>query len=138
MKYTAATWLRSRYELYAKPHIRPSTMNYYRRNIEQHIIPAIGDIPLNKLTTRDLQKLYGVHSTGRRGTAETGTRQAQHATDAAKGHGENGQLHGAGSISPTGKQSTGREITSSPALFDSFRCLWANMQSKGCGAKRNA
>ena len=33
-------------------------MNYYHRNIEQHIIPAIGDIPLNKLTTRDLQKLY--------------------------------------------------------------------------------
>ena len=99
MKYTAATWLRSRYELYAKPHIRPSTMNYYRRNIEQHIIPAIGDIPLNKLTTRDLQKLYGVHSTGRRGTAETGARQARHATDAAKGHGENGQLHGAGHVS---------------------------------------
>ena len=137
-EYTAATWLRGRYELYAKPHIRPSTMNYYRRNIEQHIIPAIGDIPLNKLTTRDLQKLYGVHSTGRRGTAETGTRQAHHATDAAKGHGENEQLHGAGSISPTGKQSTGREITSSPVLFDSFRCLWANMWSKGCGAKRNA
>ena len=64
-------------------------MNYYRRNIEQHIIPAIGDIPLNKLTTRDLQKLYGVHSTGRRGTAETGARQARHATDAAKGHGVN-------------------------------------------------
>jgi integrase len=33
-------------------------MNYYHRNIEQHVAPAIGDIPLNKLTTRDLQKLY--------------------------------------------------------------------------------
>ena len=40
-------------------------MNYYR-NIEQHIIPAIGDIPLNKLTTRDLQKLYNdLQSNGR-------------------------------------------------------------------------
>ena len=57
-EYTVATWLRTWFELYAKPHIRPSTMNYYHRNIEQHIIPAIGDIPLNKLTTRDLQKLY--------------------------------------------------------------------------------
>ena len=56
-EYTVAAWLRTWFELYAKPHIRPSTMNYYR-NIEQHIIPAIGDIPLNKLTTRDLQKLY--------------------------------------------------------------------------------
>ena len=57
-EYAVAAWLRTWFELYAKPHIRPSTMNYYHRNIEQHIIPAIGDIPLNKLTTRDLQKLY--------------------------------------------------------------------------------
>ena len=64
-KYTVAAWLRTWFELYAKPHIRPSTMNYYR-NIEQHIIPAIGDIPLNKLTTRDLQKLYNdLQSNGR-------------------------------------------------------------------------
>ena len=65
-EYTATAWLRTWFELYAKPHIRPSTMNYYHRNIEQHIIPAIGDIPLNKLTTRDLQKLYNdLQSNGR-------------------------------------------------------------------------
>ena len=64
-EYTVAAWLRTWFELYAKPHIRPSTMNYYR-NIEQHIIPAIGDIPLNKLSTRDLQKLYNnLQSNGR-------------------------------------------------------------------------
>ena len=65
-EYTVATWLRTWFELYAKPHIRPSTMNYYHRNIEQHVAPAIGDIPLNKLTTRDLQKLYNdLQSNGR-------------------------------------------------------------------------
>ena len=65
-EYTVAAWLRTWFELYAKPHIRPSTMNYYHRNIEQHIIPAIGDIPLNKLTTRDVQKLYNdLQSNGR-------------------------------------------------------------------------
>ena len=65
-EYTVAAWLRTWFELYAKPHIRPSTMNYYHRNIEQHIIPAIGNIPLNKLTTRDLQKLYNdLQSNGR-------------------------------------------------------------------------
>ena len=65
-EYTVAAWLRTWFELYAKPHIRPSTMNYYHRNIEQHIIPAIGDIPLNKLTTRDLQKLCNdLQSNGR-------------------------------------------------------------------------
>ena len=65
-EYTVAAWLRTWFELYAKPHIRPSTMNYYHRNIEQHVIPAIGDIPLNKLTTRGLQKLYNdLQSSGR-------------------------------------------------------------------------
>ena len=65
-EYTVATWLQTWFELYAKPHIRPSTMNYYHRNIEQHVAPAIGDIPLNKLTTRDLQKLYNdLQSNGR-------------------------------------------------------------------------
>ena len=65
-EYTVAAWLRTWFDLYAKPHIRPSTMNSYHRNIEQHIIPAIGDIPLNKLTTRDLQKLYNdLQSNGR-------------------------------------------------------------------------
>ena len=65
-EYTVVTWLRTWFELYSKPHIRPSTMNYYQRNIEQHVIPAIGDIPLNKLTTRDLQKLYNdLQSNGR-------------------------------------------------------------------------
>ena len=50
----------------------------------------------------------------------------RHTADAAKGRGENGQLHGADSISPTGKQSTGKEAISSPVLFDSFhafRCI---------------
>ena len=65
-EYTVAAWLRTWFELYSKLHIRPSTMNYYHRNIEQHVAPAIGDIPLNKLTTRDLQKLYNdLQSNGR-------------------------------------------------------------------------
>ncbi|MEI3331115.1 MAG: hypothetical protein V8R27_05910 [Oscillospiraceae bacterium] len=65
-EYTVVTWLRTWFELYAKPHIRPSTMNYYHRNIEQHVAPAIGDIPLSKLTSRDLQRLYNdLQSNGR-------------------------------------------------------------------------
>ena len=65
-EYTVATWLRTWFELYAKPHIRPSTINYYHRNIEQHVVPAIGNIQLSKLTSRDLQKLYNdLQSSGR-------------------------------------------------------------------------
>ena len=47
----------------------------------------------------------------------------RHSADAAKGCGENGQFHGSDSISPTGKQSTGKETVSSPALFGSFRTV---------------
>lgn len=47
----------------------------------------------------------------------------RHTADAAKGRGENGQLHGADPISPTGKQSTGKETISSPVLFGSFRAF---------------
>ena len=57
-EYTLGTWLQTWYELYAKPHLRFSTAEYYRRGIELHIVPHIGDIPLKKLTGRDLQWLY--------------------------------------------------------------------------------
>ena len=56
--YTVASWLRTWYELYSKPNVRPSTANYYHRSIEQHVIPKIGNIKLSQLTSRDIQKLY--------------------------------------------------------------------------------
>ena len=56
--YTVASWLWTWYELYSKPNVRPSTAEYYRRSIEQHVVPRIGDIKLNRLTSRDIQKLY--------------------------------------------------------------------------------
>ena len=57
-EYTLGTWLQTWYELYAKPHLRFSMAEYYRRGIELHITPRIRDIPLKKLTGRDLQWLY--------------------------------------------------------------------------------
>ena len=56
--YTVEEWLNTWYELYSKPYVRESTAQYYRRFIDLHIGPAIGDIPLGKLTSRDIQKLY--------------------------------------------------------------------------------
>ena len=56
--YTVATWLRSWYELYAKPNVRPATADRYQLIIETYTIPRIGKIKLKKLTSRDLQKLY--------------------------------------------------------------------------------
>lgn len=56
--YTVATWLRSWYELYAKPNVRPATADRYHLIIETYTIPRIGKIKLKKLASRDLQKLY--------------------------------------------------------------------------------
>lgn len=57
-EYTVAEWLRLWFELYAKPNIRPSTAGHYRRAMEEYTIPRIGHIKLNKLTSREIQKLY--------------------------------------------------------------------------------
>lgn len=56
--YTVASWLRTWYDLYAEPNVRPSTARSYCGNIEQHVIPHIGHIKLTKLTGRNLQRLY--------------------------------------------------------------------------------
>ena len=52
-EYTVATWLRSWYEIYAKPNIRISTANRYQLMVEQYTIPRIGSIKLTKLTAHD-------------------------------------------------------------------------------------
>ena len=56
--YTVATWLRSWYELYAKPNVRPTTTDRYQLIIEAYTIPRIGKIKLKRLTSHDFQKLY--------------------------------------------------------------------------------
>ena len=57
-QYTVAEWMRLWYETYSKPSIRESTAEYYRNFIENHIIPNIGTIKLEKLTSLDIQKMY--------------------------------------------------------------------------------
>lgn len=57
-EYTVTTWLRSWYEIYAKPNVRVATADRYQLMVEQYAIPRIGSIKLTKLTAHDLQKLY--------------------------------------------------------------------------------
>lgn len=57
-EYTVASWLRTWYELYAKPNIRTAIANRYELIIEHYTIPCIGSVKLKELTTRHLQKLY--------------------------------------------------------------------------------
>ena len=56
--YTVASWVRTWYEVYAEPRIRPNTKSYYTNYIENHIIPGIGNISLDKLTTIQIQRFY--------------------------------------------------------------------------------
>ena len=46
------------FENYAKVKVRPSSHQTYRGYIDNHIKPNIGKIPLEKLTSLELQKLY--------------------------------------------------------------------------------
>lgn len=56
--FTVATWLKTWYDLYAKPNVRVATADRYDLMINTYTIPRIGNIKLTKLTSRDLQKLY--------------------------------------------------------------------------------
>ena len=56
--YTVGEWAVLWFEIYAKPNIRERTADYYNRYITKHIVPCLGDIKLNKLTGRQIQKMY--------------------------------------------------------------------------------
>ena len=51
-------WMDLWYQNYCKQTIRESTRASYENRIYRHIIPKIGDVPLNKLTQNDLQEFY--------------------------------------------------------------------------------
>ena len=57
-KYTVGEWMEAWFEDYAKIKVRPSSHQTYRGYIDNHIRPNIGDIPLEKLSSLDLQKFY--------------------------------------------------------------------------------
>ena len=51
-------WIDFWYQNFSKPNIRQTTQQTYEGRIYTHIIPEIGQIPLNKLTQNDLQQFY--------------------------------------------------------------------------------
>lgn len=57
-KYTVGQWMDEWFEAYAKVKVRPSSHQTYKGYIENHIKPNIGDIPIEKLTSLQLQKFY--------------------------------------------------------------------------------
>ena len=57
-EYNVAGWVQAWYSLYAQPNVRETTARYYKGYIDHHVIPRLGDIPLNKLTSLDMQQFY--------------------------------------------------------------------------------
>ena len=57
-KYTVEQWMDEWFENVCKVKVRPSSHQTYRGYIDHHVAPNIGKIPLEKLSTMDLQKLY--------------------------------------------------------------------------------
>ena len=51
-------WLDLWYQTYKKSNLRPNTQMSYERRIYQHIIPALGSIQIDQLTTNDIQQFY--------------------------------------------------------------------------------
>ena len=56
--YTLGAWIKLWYEVYAEPRLREKTKHYYLNYIDNHIVPELGDTPLEKLTTIQIQKFY--------------------------------------------------------------------------------
>ena len=56
--HTVKSWVQMWYEVYAEPRLRENTKDYYLNYINNHIIPELGDIKLDKLTTIQIQKFY--------------------------------------------------------------------------------
>lgn len=59
-------WIDFWYRTYCKHTIRLTTQMEYENRIYQHIIPEIGNIPLNQLTQSDLQQFYAREKSGGR------------------------------------------------------------------------
>jgi integrase len=57
-RITVGSYLTDKWLPAKRAQLRPSTYDSYRRNIDRHVIPALGRIPLQRLTPEDLDALY--------------------------------------------------------------------------------
>lgn len=72
-KVTLAAYLLDRWLPVQEPRLRRSTYDSYRRNIERHVVPALGAVPLDKLAVEDLDLFYARLLTSGRLNGERGT-----------------------------------------------------------------
>ena len=58
-RITLGAWVRENWLRMIESRIKPSTFDSYRRNMEVHVLPALGTRPLQQLTAAMLNALYG-------------------------------------------------------------------------------
>ena len=56
-KYIVGAWMDKWFKNYAKIKVRSSSHHAYQGYIDNHIKPDIGEVPLEKLTSLELQKI---------------------------------------------------------------------------------
>lgn len=52
-------WAKYWLETLLAPHIKQSTLAQYRRNLDKHILPRFGKLPMDAITTLDIQETIG-------------------------------------------------------------------------------
>jgi integrase len=58
-RITLGEWIRESWLPMTEPRVKPSTFHSYSRNLELHVLPALGRKPLQQLTPPMLTALYG-------------------------------------------------------------------------------
>ena len=107
-RYTVGQWMEVWFEHYAKIKVRPSSHQTYRGYIDNHIKPNIGKIPLEKLTSLELQKFY-------KKLLEKGRVYRIESQDGAEHPSNHFLCHETGSGAETDSQQSGRELCPAPA-----------------------
>ena len=58
-RLTLGEWVRESWLPTIASRVKPSTLDSYRRNMDIHVLPAVGALPLQQLTALKLNALYG-------------------------------------------------------------------------------
>lgn len=72
VKITLSKYLKDWLETYVKPNLSPTTVGGYKTNIERHIIPNIGHIPIQQLQPVQIKKMYDKLSSTKAGNNKEG------------------------------------------------------------------
>lgn len=58
-RLTLAEWIRDSWLPMTEPRLKPTTFHSYRRKLEPHVLPTLGQKSLQQLTPPMLTTLYG-------------------------------------------------------------------------------